>query len=77
MAAFTRNVLTGLITTVPIVLTFYLLYWLVVSAEAVLGALRSGAQAIPDETEVATGPDRTLPAKVTLGAALLALLFGS
>ena len=39
MAAFTRNVLTGLITTVPIVLTFYLLYWLVVSAEAVLGGV--------------------------------------
>jgi uncharacterized membrane protein len=32
-----RNVLTGLITLLPIVLTLYLLYWLADSAEAVLG----------------------------------------
>jgi uncharacterized membrane protein len=33
-----RNTLTGLITILPVVLTLYLLYWLAVSAEAVLGA---------------------------------------
>ncbi|UTW12870.1 DUF502 domain-containing protein [Marinobacterium rhizophilum] len=36
---FGRNVLTGLITTVPIALTLYLVYWLVVSVEVALGAL--------------------------------------
>jgi len=35
----TRNILTGLITILPIVLTFYLLYWLAASAESVLGSL--------------------------------------
>ncbi|MDA3807786.1 MAG: DUF502 domain-containing protein [Thiomicrorhabdus sp.] len=34
-----RYMLTGLITILPIVLTFYLLYWLAVSAESVLGGL--------------------------------------
>ncbi len=34
-----RNILTGLITILPVVLTVYLLYWLAVSAEAVLGDL--------------------------------------
>jgi hypothetical protein len=48
-------------------------------ARAALTALRSGAEAIaadPDP-DVPTTPDRTLPAKVTLGAALMALLFGN
>lgn len=36
---FTRNMLTGLITILPVVLTFYLLYWLAISAESVLGGL--------------------------------------
>jgi uncharacterized membrane protein len=31
-----RNVLTGLVTILPLVLTFYLLYWLAVSAESLL-----------------------------------------
>ena len=34
-----RNILTGLITILPVVLTFYLLYWLAVSAESVLGGM--------------------------------------
>ena len=32
-----KHILTGLITILPVVLTFYLLYWFVVSAESVLG----------------------------------------
>ncbi len=32
-----RNILTGLVTILPVVLTLYLLYWLAVSAETVLG----------------------------------------
>lgn len=32
-----RNILTGLITLLPVVLTLYLLYWFAVSAEALLG----------------------------------------
>lgn len=34
-----KTFLTGLITILPIALTFYFLYWLVVSAEAALGGL--------------------------------------
>lgn len=34
-----RNVLTGLVTIVPIALTLYLVYWLVVSVEVALGTL--------------------------------------
>ncbi|MCO6411746.1 MAG: DUF502 domain-containing protein [Thiogranum sp.] len=34
-----RTLLTGLITILPVVLTLYLLYWLAVSAETVLGNL--------------------------------------
>lgn len=34
-----RNILTGLITLLPVVLTLYLLYWLIVSTEALLGSL--------------------------------------
>jgi uncharacterized membrane protein len=37
MGVITKNVLTGLITILPIVLTLYLIYWLGVSTEAVLG----------------------------------------
>lgn len=33
----TRQVLTGLITILPVMLTLYLLYWFVVSTEALLG----------------------------------------
>ena len=33
----TRHILTGLITILPVLLTLYLLYWFVVSTEAVLG----------------------------------------
>ena len=32
-----RHILTGLVTVLPVALTLYLLYWLAVSAEAVLG----------------------------------------
>jgi uncharacterized membrane protein len=34
-----RNILTGLITLLPVVLTLYLFYWLMVSTEALLGGL--------------------------------------
>jgi uncharacterized membrane protein len=34
-----RNVLTGLVTILPIALTLYLVYWLVVSVEVALGSL--------------------------------------
>lgn len=34
-----KHILTGLITILPVVLTIYLLYWFVISAEAVLGDL--------------------------------------
>lgn len=34
-----RHILTGLITILPVVLTLYLLYWFVVSAETLLGEL--------------------------------------
>lgn len=48
------------------------------AATARLAVLRSGAEALetPPERESGAVPDRTLPAKVTLGAALLALLAG-
>ncbi len=32
-----RNILTGLVTILPVALTLYLLYWLAISAESVLG----------------------------------------
>ena len=34
-----KHILTGLITILPVVVTLYLLYWFVISAEAVLGDL--------------------------------------
>jgi uncharacterized membrane protein len=34
-----RNILTGLVTILPVVLTIYLLYWMTVSAESVLGSM--------------------------------------
>jgi uncharacterized membrane protein len=37
MGSIGKNILTGLITILPVVLTLYLLYWLVVSTENVLG----------------------------------------
>ncbi len=37
MGVITRNILTGLITILPIVLTLYLIYWLIVSTETLLG----------------------------------------
>lgn len=37
MGVITRNILTGLITILPVALTIYLLYWLVVSTETLLG----------------------------------------
>jgi hypothetical protein len=51
----------------------------VTAASARLAALRAGAEAIDADVELepAAAPDRALPAKVTLGAALLALIVGS
>jgi uncharacterized membrane protein len=37
MGVITKNILTGLITILPITLTLYLFYWLAVSAETILG----------------------------------------
>ena len=34
-----RNIITGLVTILPVVLTIYLLYWFAVSAEAILGSV--------------------------------------
>jgi uncharacterized membrane protein len=34
-----KNIVTGLVTILPVILTLYLLYWLVVSTEAVLGGM--------------------------------------
>jgi uncharacterized membrane protein len=34
-----RNILTGLVTILPVAITLYLLYWMAVSAESVLGSL--------------------------------------
>jgi uncharacterized membrane protein len=39
MKFFGRNILTGLVTILPVVLTLYLLYWLAISAETALGGL--------------------------------------
>lgn len=47
MGVVTRNVLTGLITIVPVVLTFYLLYWLAVTTETALGGQLM--RVLPDE----------------------------
>ena len=49
------------------------------AATARLAELRAGSDALPEEIEARTPqtPDRTLPAKVGLGTALLALLVGS
>lgn len=38
MGVITKNILTGLITLLPITLTIYLLYWLTSSTEQLLGA---------------------------------------
>lgn len=37
----TRHILTGLIVTLPVLLTLYLLYWFVISTEAILGNMIS------------------------------------
>jgi len=34
-----RNILTGLVTILPVALTVYLLYWITISAESVLGSM--------------------------------------
>ena len=34
-----KNILTGLVTILPVALTLYLIYWLAVSAESVLGGI--------------------------------------
>ena len=38
LGSISRNILTGLITILPVVLTLYLFYWIVVSTESLLGA---------------------------------------
>ncbi len=48
MKVVTRNILTGMITVVPMVLTLYLIYWLVVSTEGLLGPVL--ARLLPDAT---------------------------
>ena len=42
-----RNILTGMITLLPLLLTIYLVYWFVVGTEAFLGALMQAV--LPDE----------------------------
>ena len=42
-----KNILTGLITLLPLLLTIYLVYWFVVGTEAFLGALMQAV--LPDE----------------------------
>lgn len=39
MRFISRNILTGLVTILPVALTLYLLYWFAVSAESVLGGM--------------------------------------
>ncbi len=39
MKFITRNILTGLLAILPVVLTLYLLYWFAVNAEAALGGM--------------------------------------
>ena len=39
LRAISKTFLTGLVTLLPVVLTIYLLYWMVVSAEAALGSV--------------------------------------
>lgn len=34
-----KNIITGLVTILPVVLTLYLLYWFAVSVESLLGSL--------------------------------------
>lgn len=46
------------------------------AATAVPAALRAGSDAIEPDREPEPAPARTLPAKLTLGAALAAFLFG-
>ncbi|WP_116475610.1 DUF502 domain-containing protein [Zobellella maritima] len=41
-----KNILTGLITLLPVVLTLYLLYWILISIETALGGLLRGL--LPD-----------------------------
>ena len=39
LKSISKTLLTGFITLLPVVLTLYLLYWLAVSAESMLGRL--------------------------------------
>ena len=39
MRFISRNIITGLVTVLPVFLTLYLLYWLAVSAESAMGGL--------------------------------------
>lgn len=54
MKAIGKYILIGLITLLPVVLTLYLLYWLAVSAETVLGVLIPGAVYLPGMGMAAT-----------------------
>ena len=47
LGSASRTFLTGLVTILPVVLTLYLLYWLAVSAESVLGKIIR--LALPDD----------------------------
>lgn len=46
-AFISRNIITGLVTILPVMLTLYLLYWFAVSAESILGALMQAL--LPDD----------------------------
>lgn len=37
-----KSIITGLVTLLPVILTFYLLYWMAVTAESALGGLIQG-----------------------------------
>lgn len=53
MGIITRNILTGLITVIPVLLTFYLLYWAIAGAERWLGEML--ASVLPEGMQLPTG----------------------
>jgi uncharacterized membrane protein len=61
-----KNFLTGLITILPVLLTLYLIYWLVVSTESLLGGVIRGV--LPDNLY--------WPGMGTIAGLLLILLVG-
>ena len=53
MGIITRNILTGLITVIPVLLTFYLLYWAIAGTERWLGEML--ASVLPEGMQLPTG----------------------